>query len=374
MKKIVVPLAVILLFVFVGAACAGEVNAKAAILIEFETGRVLFEKNADERLPIASTTKIMTCLLALENASPDQTVTAGKNASGVPGTSIYLSEGETLSMSDMLYGLMLRSGNDCAVAIAEHISGSVEAFASLMNMRAEQLGANAYFTTPNGLDEGGNGASARGIALIAREAMKNEDFRDIVKTQKKTIPWKDHQYERVLTNKNRLLKTYDGALGIKTGFTSKAGRCLVFAAEKDGMTLIGAVLSCPDWFDEAEKLLDYGFENYSMETIVRAGENVFEEHAYGQTIRLNAGKDICLPLAEGEKIYVQYEKNKIDLPIYEGEAAGKARVFLNDNCVYETDLVYEKTIEKMSFAAAFEHAVGAWPVSCVLRGFYSEAS
>jgi len=111
-----------------------------------------------------------------------------------------------------------------------------------------------------------------------------------------------------------------------------------------------------------------------METIVRAGENVFEEHAYGQTIRLNAGKDICLPLAEGEKIYVQYEKNKIDLPIYEGEAAGKARVFLNDNCVYETDLVYEKTIEKMSFAAAFEHAVGAWPVSCVLRGFYSEAS
>ena len=214
------------------------IGARAAILLEAETGRVLFEKNADERLAIASTTKIMTALLAIESCAMDEIVTAGKNASGVPGTSIYLSEGEQLTMEEMLYGLMLRSGNDAAVAIAEHVAGSAEAFAERMNARAGSLGANAYFTTPNGLDSGGNGASARGIATIAREAMRHEAFVAIVSTKRRTIPWTDHEYMRVLTNKNKLLRTYDGALGIKTGFTKKAGRCLVFAAERDGMRVL----------------------------------------------------------------------------------------------------------------------------------------
>ena len=173
-------LAAVFCVLFLGAARAeGELNvsARAAVLIDGATGRALYALNADKRYPMASTTKIMTALLALERCDLSETVTASANASGVPGTSIYLGEGEQLSMKDMLLGLMLRSGNDAAVAIAEHVSGSVEAFARLMNARAAALGADANFVTPNGLDAPGHGATARAMALIAREALKNEDFR-----------------------------------------------------------------------------------------------------------------------------------------------------------------------------------------------------
>ena len=206
------------------------VSARAAILIDGETGRVLYELNADTRLPMASTTKIMTALLAIERCPMDDAVTASENASGVTGTSIYLGSGETLTMHEMLLGLMLRSGNDAAVAISEHVAGSTENFAAMMNARAASLGADACFVTPNGLDASGHGATARAMALIAREAMKSETFREIVATQRAVIPWKNNEYSRVLNNKNRLLTGYDGATGIKTGFTGSAGRCLVFSA------------------------------------------------------------------------------------------------------------------------------------------------
>ena len=241
-----------------------DISARAAILIDAASGRVLYAQNADTRYPMASTTKIMTALLALENSAPDEIVTASERAAGTGGTSIYLSAGETLSMEEMLKGLMLRSGNDAAVAIAEHIGGSVENFAAMMNARAEELGADARFVTPNGLDAERHGASARAMALIAREALRRDDFRALVGTQRAVIPWRDNQYNRVLTNKNRLLRDYEGATGVKTGFTKKAGRCLVFSAERDGMELIGVVLGCGAWFDEAERLLDWGFENFSL--------------------------------------------------------------------------------------------------------------
>ena len=181
------------------------IGAKAAILMEAETGRVLLEKNADQRLPMASTTKIMTCLLALENSSLEETVTVGKNAAGVTGTSLYLSQGETLTMEQMLYGLMLRSGNDAAVAIAEHVDGSVEEFVARMNRRAVELGADAQFKNPHGLDQQGHEASARAMALILRECLKNETFARISSTKEKVIPWPGNEYSRVLKNKNRLL-------------------------------------------------------------------------------------------------------------------------------------------------------------------------
>ena len=226
-------------------------NAHAAVLIDGASGRLLYGYNEHRQLPMASTTKVMTALLALEGCSLQETVTASKRASGVPGTSIYLREGEQLTMEEMLLGLMLRSGNDAAVAIAEHVSGSVEAFAEKMNERAQELGAQANFITPNGLDAGGHSISALGLALVARQAMTLPDFRRIVGTQRATIRWPGNDYDRVLTNKNRLLREYEGATGIKTGFTSKAGRCLVFSAEREGMELIGVVLNCGTWFDSA---------------------------------------------------------------------------------------------------------------------------
>ena len=250
------------------------IGAKAAILMEAETGRVLLEKNADQRLPMASTTKIMTCLLALENSSLEENVTAGKNAAGVTGTSLYLSQGETLTMEQMLYGLMLRSGNDAAVAIAEHVDGSVEEFVARMNRRAVELGADAQFKNPHGLDQQGHEASARAMALILRECLKNETFARITSTREKVIPWPGNEYSRVLKNKNRLLTSYEGATGGKTGYTSGAGRCLVFSAERNGMRLVGCVPNCPTWFDTAQAMLDYGFEHYSMQEVSRAGDSM----------------------------------------------------------------------------------------------------
>lgn len=323
-----------------------QVGARAAILMEAETGRVLFEKNADERLAIASTTKIMTALLAIENASMDEIVTAGRNASGVPGTSIYLSEGEQLSMEEMLYGLMLRSGNDAAVAIAEHIDGSVEAFAARMNARAEALGANAYFTTPNGLDSGGNGASARGLARIAREAMRHAEFRTIVSTKRRTIPWSDHEYMRVLTNKNKLLSTYDGAMGIKTGFTKKAGRCLVFAAERADMRVVGAVLRCPNWFEEAAEIMDFGFETYTMTELLPAGAILTkgrEEFTLLSALRV--------PLREGELAEVEMEVS---------ETEARAWAVVNGERLACAELSREQREEKLSFAEGFRRLWLKW--------------
>ena len=253
------------------ASEALTVAAKGAVLIDGESGRILFAQNADEMLPEASCTKIMTALVALENSALDEDVTAGKNAHGVEGTSLYLSEGETLSMEQMLYGLMLRSGNDAAVAIAEHVAGSVEDFAAMMNRKAEELNADAHFVNPHGLDAEGHRASALGLARIMRAAMQNADFRTITGTQRKVIPWVGNEYSRVLENKNRLLRDYEGATGGKTGFTSKAGRCLVFSAERDGMELIGVVLNCYSWFDTATLMLDYGFEHFRMEQALASG-------------------------------------------------------------------------------------------------------
>lgn len=374
MKKTAVVMMLALLLTFISSA---EINpdAEAAILMEYETGRVLYEKNADRLLPIASTTKIMTCLLALENSSPDEAVTAGKNASGVTGSSIYLSEGETLSMSDMLYGLMLRSGNDCAVAIAEHISGSQAAFAEMMNERAAEIGAYAYFTTPNGLDEGGNGASARGIALIAREAMRNQGFREIVSTERKTIPWPGNRYSRVLTNKNKLLSDYEGALGIKTGYTSKAGRCLVFAAERDGMLLIGALIRCPEWFSQAKSLLDFGFDNYRMVSLPGEGEGGWTREKDGCQIQIGRGAEIRAPVRKNADYKVVLTEEKFDLPVQEGDAMGRALLYENGECVYECELFALNSVAKPGFLSACRQVIRAWPVTQAgLPCFYSKTS
>ncbi|MBQ1256851.1 MAG: D-alanyl-D-alanine carboxypeptidase [Clostridia bacterium] len=337
-------------------------EAKAYILMDFESGRVLGEKNADQRLAIASTTKIMTCLLALENCLLTESVTASENASGVPGTSIYLAEGETLSMEDMLYGLMLRSGNDAAVAIAEHISGSASSFAELMNKRAQELNANAYFTTPNGLDEGGNGASARGIVRIACEALKHEQFRKIVSTKKRTIPWADHKYERVLTNKNKLLSDYEGAIGIKTGFTKKAGRCLVFAAEREGMTVVGCVLNCPDWFDESERLMNDAFQTFKVSVFHGKGETVRKIKVGGRDIEIAADRDVKAPVREGENVKTEIRMLDLSLPVFEGQKAGEILLIADGEELAAFDLICKNTETKPSFSSALKHVISLWTV------------
>ena len=354
------------------AALETDLGAKAYCLIERTTGRVLFARNENERLPMASTTKVMTALLAVENCAMDEIVTAGPNAAGVPGTSIYLSEGESLSMRQMLLGLMLRSGNDAAVAIAEHIDGSAEAFAERMNGRARELGADAVFVTPNGLDAPGHGASALAMARIAAAGLEIPEFREIVGTKSAVIPWAGSEWDRALANKNRLLREYPGATGVKTGYTSKAGRCLVFSAERDGMELVGAVLNCYTWFDSAEKLLDAGCARYSMAGALVAGEEAARVPVLGgreKEAALIAKRDLAAPVAEGESWRVELDLPEwLEAPIASGQEIGTARLMLADGTILaEAPLAAARTIERNDLPAALGRVVRLWELM-LLRG------
>ena len=346
------------------------VSARAAILIDGETGRVLYELNADTRLPMASTTKIMTALLAIERCPMDDAVTASENASGVTGTSIYLGAGETLTMREMLLGLMLRSGNDAAVAIAEHVAGSTENFAAMMNARAASLGADACFVTPNGLDASGHGATARAMALIACEAMKNETFREIVATQRAVIPWKNNEYSRVLNNKNRLLTGYDGATGIKTGFTGSAGRCLVFSAEREGFELIGVVLNCADWFGEAEKMLDWGFDNFSRARVAAAGDvigRVRVARGFSGEVSAVAARDLAAPVCESDVWSVRTVlADSVEAPVKKGAALGWMALIVNGEETARIELEADSDVERTTFFAAFVKVLSDWPAGALL--------
>ncbi len=270
MKKTV---AILLCSIFLWSATTikthAQNNAKAAITIEAQTGISLYEKNADEQLPMASTTKIMTALVALENADINQTFTVSETACKVEGTQIGLLAGDQISLNDLLHMLMMKSANDAAQTIAENISGSLEAFAELMNERAKQMGlTHTHFENPHGLPSDNHYTTARELALIAAEALKNDTFAQIVSTKKKKLDY----HGLVIENSNRLLSSYEYTTGVKTGFTKAAGRCLVTSAKKDGVTLINVTLNDGnDWQDHTE-MFEEGFRRVSSYTLYEAGQ------------------------------------------------------------------------------------------------------
>lgn len=341
-----------------------DIKAKAAVLIERSSGRVLYAKNENEILPVASTTKIMTALLAIECCSLDDVVTASSNASGTEGTSIYLGVGEHLSMLNMLYGLMLRSGNDAAIAIAEHVDGTVEQFAAHMNQRANELGADALFVTPNGLDKGDNGASALAMARIAARALDYPAFREIVKTKRATIPWEGNKYERVLENKNRLLKELDGATGVKTGFTKKAGRCLVFSCERGGMELVGTVLNCGTWFDSATEMIEWGFAIYAPSALFNEGDIATSAVVSGgieRTVNVLYDRSITLPLTASEHPLVTVQLNApLKAPIEKGQLVGHALISIDGITECTVDLVAGSSVRTGSFWNALINVIRSW--------------
>ncbi len=240
-----------------------SLSAEASVLMDGYTGEVLLSTNADKRLPMASTTKIMTALIALERGNIDEEFAIPAEAVGVEGSSVYLVEGERLTMKELVYALMLESANDAATAIAIIIAGSVPAFAELMNRRAEELGLDStHFTNPHGLDNPEHYTTARDLAKLACFALKNEDFRTVVSTRKRNISFKNGEGIRLLVNHNRMLRNYDGSIGVKTGYTKKCGRCLVSAAERDGMRLVAVTLNAPDDWRDHTAMLDWGFKSY----------------------------------------------------------------------------------------------------------------
>ena len=259
-------------------AALGGVSARGAVLIEADSGDIVFGQNPHAQMPMASTTKIMTALVALEALPLDTAVTITADSVGVEGSSIYLVEGEILTLEDLLYALLLESANDAAAAIAVAVSGSIEAFAALMNRKAADLGlTHTRFANPHGLDDPEHYTTAYELAMITREALENPAFRKICSTERRTIPLHGDEDARdgvrLLLNHNKLLDAYEGCIGVKTGFTKKTGRCLVSAAERGGVTLIAVTLNAPDDWRDHTAMLDYGFGLYT--SVCLGGEGFF---------------------------------------------------------------------------------------------------
>ncbi|MBQ8163703.1 MAG: D-alanyl-D-alanine carboxypeptidase [Clostridia bacterium] len=273
MKKITFILfSISLLSLLSFSSLAIDISAKYAILIESQSGDIVYAKNSTSKAPMASTTKIMTAIVALENGDLEKTVTIDERSVGVEGSSIYLKAGEKLTLKELIYALMLESANDAATAIAYEIGGSVENFASMMNETSKKIGAfDTNFTNPHGLDDDEHYTTAYDLAKIARYAMQNPVFREIVSTKTKNIPLDDSS-TRLLVNHNKLLRSYDGAIGIKTGFTKKSGRCLVSCANVDGVELVCVTLNAPNDWNDHKKMLNYGFEQYESINLASKGD------------------------------------------------------------------------------------------------------
>lgn len=347
MKKIICFLLAII-FLSEGAF-AINLSAKSAILIDADSGRVLYEKNAYEKLPMASTTKIMTGLLACESKKMKDIVTVSAVASGTEGSSLWLKIGEKQTLENLTYGLMLKSGNDAATAIAEHLCGSVDAFALKMTMRAKEIGAkNTQFKNANGLDSDGHYTTAYDLAEISREAMKNKMFKKIVSTKNYSIPLEGEEWDRALTNHNKMLWRYEGCNGIKTGYTKKCGRCLVTSAERDGK-LICVTLNAPDDWNDHKKLLDMGFSDYKKEQVYKKGERVTKyiyDKKKNKSVPLVSKEEISVMKKENEKLEIKIEYKKAKPPIKKNTVLAVAHIFIDGNRILEMPLVNNKEVKK----------------------------
>ena len=344
---------------------APAVETGGAALMEVGSMRLLAGQNADKRLPMASTTKIMTALLAIEHCSLDEWVTVPAQAYGVEGSSMYLNRGEKLRMEDLLYGLMLTSGNDAAIAIACHIAGSVEAFADLMNDRAAQLGCtDTHFVTPNGLPDAEHYTTARDLCRIAAAGMQNETFRTIVGTTYYRTETGD--VTRTLKNKNKVLWQYEGGNGVKTGYTKSAGRCLAFSAERDGTMLVGVVLNCPDMWNSAYTLLDYGFAAYQTRCLVDAGTCIAYTEIMGGTkkgLAIFTNQAILYPIATDGSDQIEWKLDcpaSLHAPVAAGTSVGSLTLLVNGEPAASCELVTAEAVSAADLRFYLHRILDGW--------------
>ena len=362
-----------------------ELEATTAILIDAKTGEILFSKNKDVQLTPASMTKIMTALLAIENLDMDTVVTIDDETPYTEGNIIYMHKGEKFTVEQLLKAMLVTSANDCAVALAKTMSGTIKDFSNLMNGKAKELGAkNTNFVNPNGLDDKGHVSTAYDMAMIAKEAMKNETFREIVAMTSYTVPKTNKNKKRPLYTTNRLLSDkyndivvngeyrkpyYKNAIGIKTGYTPVALGCLTAAAEKNGTELISVVMHSSDFgrFADTIALFEYGFTNYSTYTVYDKGEAV-------ETIKVKGGKpdevkgitswDACVTLQKGENKDLVTEKivwdNNLVAPIAKGTTVGAITLYKDGEPVAVTDIVAADKVEEGMFSFLYNGHV-AYP-------------
>lgn len=351
----------IILKIFAYGVEEREIIAQSAILIDKKTGRVLWEKNAYDKKAMASTTKIMTCIVALENCELDEIVTVSKKAQVAPKVKMYIKENEQYKLEDLLYALMLESSNDVAVAIAEHVGGSVEEFCELMTKKAHKIGAiNTSYKTPNGLDADGHHSTAYDLALITRYALNNDKFNEIINTPAYSLNELTKNKHFSLRNKNTFLNIYNGASGVKTGFTTKAGYCFVGSASNGEMDLIVVVLASgwpPNrtyrWRDTI-KLMDFGFENYTFKKIIEYNRIAFNieniKFAKKDGVQGIISSNLEIPCREDEKIDVVYKLKVIEeAPIKKGEKIGEVIIYIDNIVFNEIDVVASRDVERIDY-------------------------
>ena len=342
LNKIGIRLFATLLILSLVSVGVGAISAHSAITMDGTTGKVLFEKSADEQSLIASTTKIMTGYLVAELGDLDREFTIPAEAVGIEGSSLYLKVGEVLTVRELLYGVMLRSGNDAAVALAIATDGSVEQFAQRMNQKAQELGMeDSHFVNPNGLDAQEHFSTARDMAVLTCAALKNEDFRTVVSTKNITIG------ERALKNHNKMLWNYDGAIGVKTGFTKKAGRILVSGAERDGRTLVVVTINAPDDWRDHTTLLDDGFAKFQMQTWIEAGAQLGQVPVIGSDTEFatcEAVQEVSVSVGEDEDVTIALHLPRyVFAPVLGGGDAGYATVCVDGVAVAQTPLKWSET-------------------------------
>lgn len=333
---------VISVLMSVQAFAAPSNSAHAAILVCADTGEVLFEQNADEQMLIASTTKIMTAHIVLQNCDLSEKVTVTMEHCSVEGSSMYLQPGGDYTVEQLLYGMMLASGNDAALALACHVGGDVEGFAALMNQEAERLGLqNSHFINPHGLDADGHYSCARDLAIITAAAMENDIFTQITSTYCYTMN------EQTYVNHNKLLQTYDGALGTKTGYTQAAGRSLVSCAERDGLRLICVTISDRDDWDDHVALFDWGFESYTMHTVLTTEDFATVPVISGicDTVGVAPREELSvfLPIGSVVQTYVNLPRF-VYAPVESGTKAGSIEVYVDGELYCVVDLIFTRGV------------------------------
>jgi len=346
-----------------------SVHASGAVLMDYRTGRVLWGKDERKPMAMASTTKIMTAVLALESGKLDETCVASQRAASAPKVKMGLSAGEEITMSNLMYALMLESQNDAAIAIAEHIGGTVENFCAMMTAKAREIGAtDTVFETPNGLDKGDHHSTAYDMALITRYALSNPAFVNLINTKEKTFSSNRNSYGFV--NKNRFLYEYEGANGVKTGFTNKAGHCFVGAALHGDMELITVVLQSGKserWAD-TKNMLNYGFSNFKYYDIIKAGQEagfVSVDRSRSKSVGCVFSEGITLPLRTDETNAVKVAAHLpklINAPVKKGDVLGIADVSIHNALLIKIPLESVSVAERHDFKTSLEKVL-----NCAIR-------
>ena len=339
----------------------------AGCVLETSSGRVLYSKNKDKKLPMASTTKIMTAITAIENCDDlDEKFEISPKSVGIEGTSLYLRKCDVFSTRDLLYALMLISGNDASVAIAEHVGGSTSEFVTMMNDLAKKIGAlNTHFANTHGLDADGHYTTAYDLALITAYALENATFEEIVSTKNIKITNGEGE-NRYLKNKNKLLFRLDGCIGVKTGFTNDAGRCLVSAIERDGVRFVCVVLNCGPMFEESETLLNTCANTYKLYDLtelydykkllpVRDGRK--------DNVKISTKESFIYPLSEWEKNNLKIEYNlveHVDAPLKKGSEVGEIKIFLGKDLLFSEKVYTIEEVKPKTIFQRFKEFAGNW--------------